>query len=530
MKEVGQGVAQNAHDSRPGDPHASQRWLVAGIGLVLAAYVVCAAYGVPQRVTRLVAQGAPMAHEAAAHEPSHAVLEPPPYWMIAPFAGLLGAIAVLPLVPRASHWWESNLHRLYVAGALGAVTVGYYLFVHQGPVQGHWPVPRVLEPASHGPNLRLASAVLADALLAEYIPFIVLLFTLYTISGGIRIEGDLPAHPAANLLFLAGGSVAASLIGTTGAAMVLIRPLLETNRERKHVAHTVIFFIFIVCNCGGCLLPLGDPPLFLGYLLGVPFLWTLQLWPEWLVVNGALLALYYAVDRWWFYPHEAPRDLARDESEVRRLRCAGLWPNGLLLLGVVSSVGLLDPTKPLPGTQWHPWVYLREAVQLGLVALSLVLGDAAIRQRNGFSYHAILEVAALFLGIFVCMQPPLQILRIEGPGLGLHTAAHFFWATGSLSSVLDNAPTYVVFFETARSLGSSAPGNLVAGVPEPLLRAVSLGAVFMGAMTYIGNGPNFMVRAIAEKAGVAMPSFFGYLFYSVAILLPLFALVVWLFL
>lgn len=523
-------MGHNAQESRPRDPHSPHRWLVVGIALVLAAYGVCVGYGLPQGVTRLVAQAARIAHEASPHEPSHAVAKAPPYGMIAPFAALLGAIAVLPLVPRISHWWESNLHRLYVAGALGAVTLGYYLFLHDGPLQGHWPVPRVLEPAPHGPSLPLAAAVLADALLAEYIPFIVLLFTLYTISGGIRIEGDLPAHPAANLLFLAGGALAASLIGTTGAAMVLIRPLLETNRERKHVAHTVIFFIFIVCNCGGCLLPLGDPPLFLGYLLGVPFLWTLQLWREWLVVNAALLALYFVVDHWWFYPHEAARDLARDEAETRKLRFVGLWPNGFLLLGVVLSVGLLDPTKPLPGTHWHPWVYLREVVQLGLVALSLVLGDGAVRQRSGFTYHAILEVAALFLGIFVCMQPPLQILRIEGPSLGLHTAAHFFWATGSLSSVLDNAPTYVVFFETARSMAASTPGDLIAGVPEPLLRGVSLGAVFMGAMTYIGNGPNFMVRAIAEKAGVPMPSFFGYLFYSVTILLPLFALVVWLFL
>lgn len=522
-------MGHNAQESRPRDPHSQHRWLVVGIALVLAAYVVCAGYGVPQGVTRRVAQAGRISQEAGPHEPSHAVAKAPPYWMIAPFAALLGAIAVLPLVPRISHWWESNLHRLYLAGALGAVTLGYYLFLHDGPLQGHWPVPRVLEPAPQGPSLALAAAVLADALLAEYIPFIVLLFTLYTISGGIRIEGDLPAHPAANLLFLAGGALVASLIGTTGAAMLLIRPLLETNRERKHVAHTVIFFIFIVCNCGGCLLPLGDPPLFLGYLLGVPFLWTLQLWPEWLVVNAALLALYFVVDHWWFYPHEAARDVARDEAETRKLRFVGLWPNGFLLLGVVLSVGLLDPTKPLPGTHWHPWVYLREVVQLGLVALSLVLGDGAVRQRSGFTYHAILEVAALFLGIFVCMQPPLQILRIEGPSLGLHTAAHFFWATGSLSSVLDNAPTYVVFFETARSMAASTPGDLIAGVPEPLLRGVSLGAVFMGAMTYIGNGPNFMVRAIAEKAGVRMPSFFGYLFYSVTILLPLFALVVWLF-
>lgn len=522
-------MAQNAHDRRNGSPHSSQRWLLAGIAVALVAYAVCAGYGVPQRVTQMLAERARMAHAGTGHEEPVAVTQPP-YWMVGPFAGLLAAIAVFPLVPRLTHWWESNLHRLMVAVACGAVTVGYYLFLHDGPMQGHWPVPRMLEPAAIGPNFDLAGAVLCDAVLAEYVPFIVLLFTLYTISGGIRIEGDLPAHPATNLCFLAGGALLASLIGTTGAAMVLIRPLLETNRARKHVTHTVIFFIFIVCNCGGCLLPLGDPPLFLGYLLGVPFLWTLQLWPEWLLVNGTLLALYFVVDRWWFYAHEASGDRDRDETEVRGLQIVGLWPNAPLLLGVVLSLGLLDPSKPLPGTSWHPWVYLREAVQLGLVALSLALGEDTVRRRNGFSYHAILEVAALFLGIFVCMQPPLQILRIEGPGLGLETAAQFFWATGSLSSVLDNAPTYVVFFETARSLAEGSQASLIGGVPEPLLRGVSLGAIFMGAMTYIGNGPNFMVRAIAEQSGVRMPSFFGYLFHSVSILLPLFALAVWLFL
>ncbi len=525
-----ENVTDNSSDSSHAASAWSHRWLVVGIGMALAAYAVCAGYGIPQHLAALVVEGLAADHGAAGHHASYVAVQPPPYWMIGPFAGLLGAIAVLPLVPRVSHWWESNLHRLLVAGALGAVTLGYYLFVHDGPVKAHWPMPRVVEASAHGPNLRLAAAVLADALLAEYVPFIVLLFTLYTISGGIRIEGDLAAHPATNLLFLACGALAASFIGTTGAAMLLIRPLLETNRERRHVTHTVVFFIFIVCNCGGCLLPIGDPPLFLGYLLGVPFLWTLQLWPEWLVVNGALLALYYGMDRWWFYPHETVRDVARDEVEVRGLKFVGLWPNAVLLLGVVLSVGLLDPTKPLPGTQWHPWVYLREAVQLGLVALSLLLGDDAVRRRSGFNYHAILEVAALFLGIFVCMQAPLQILRIEGASLGLHTPAQFFWATGSLSAVLDNAPTYVVFFETARSLAVGSAGPLVGGVPEPLLRGVSLGAVFMGAMTYIGNGPNFMVRAVAEKAGVRMPSFFGYLFYSVTILLPLFAVVVWLFL
>jgi Na+/H+ antiporter NhaD/arsenite permease-like protein len=319
----------------------------------------------------------------------------------------------------------------------------------------------------------------------------------------------------------------ASLIGTTGAAMLLIRPLLETNCERKHVKHTIIMFIFVVCNCGGCLLPLGDPPLFLGYLFGVPFLWTLKLWPAWIMVNVSLLAIYLIWDLFWFYPRETVSDIARDEREVQPMRFRGIWPNAFLLLGLVLAVALLDPGKPLLGTQWHPWVYLREAVQLGLVALSLAWSLPAIRRDNNFNYGAILEVAALFLGIFICMQAPLQILHVQGAALGLAKPAHFFWASGSLSSVLDNAPTYAVFFETAKSLGGD---SLVAGVQPGLLAAVSLGSVFLGAMTYIGNGPNFMVKSIAEKSGVAMPSFFGYVVYSVVILLPLFCLVQVLFL
>jgi Na+/H+ antiporter NhaD/arsenite permease-like protein len=357
-----------------------------------------------------------------------------------------------------------------------------------------------------------------------------LLFSLYTISGGIRIEGDLRAHPLTNTLFIGAGGLLASFIGTTGAAMLLVRPLLETNRERKRVCHTVIFFTFVVCNTGGCLLPIGDPPLFLGYLRGVPFLWTFALWPDWLFVNGILLAVYYVWDHFWYYPHEELRDIARDETQVRGLRFQGIWPNALLLLGVVLSVALLDPSKKLPGTDWRPWAYLREIAQLGLVALSLIWGSKLVRRANNFNYHAIIEVAALFFGIFICMQAPLQILHVRGPDLPLHSPMHFFWATGSLSSVLDNAPTYVVFFETANALPAAPGVNVVAGVAEPLLIAVSLGAVFMGAMTYIGNGPNFMVKAIAEKSGVRMPSFFGYMLYSCTILLPVFLLHMWIFL
>jgi Na+/H+ antiporter NhaD/arsenite permease-like protein len=359
----------------------------------------------------------------------------------------------------------------------------------------------------------------------------VLLFSLYTISGGIRIVGDLPAHPRTNTLFLLVGGVLASIVGTTGAAMILIRALLETNAERKHVKHTVVFFIFVVCNCGGCLLPTGDPPLFLGYLLGVHFFWTLRLWPEWLFVNGVLAAVYFALDYFWYYPREARADVTRDETRIHPLRVRGLWPNGVLLVAVIVSVAMLGPSKALPGTDWHPWLYLREAAQLALVGLSLALGDSHMRRANNFSYGAIIEVAALFFGIFICMQPPLQVLAVEGPRLGLTAPWHYFWAAGSLSSVLDNAPTYVVFFETAKAFTENAGlSPAVAGVGQRLLVAVSLGAVFMGANTYIGNGPNFMVKSVAEKSGVRMPSFFGYMLYAAVFLLPLWLLTTYLFL
>jgi len=484
----------------------SEKPVLLALGLLLALYIV--ALFLP--ATRGFFAPAAAAHEEATAD--HAVHAAPHVAAVAPFVLLLGCIAVLPLVPKASHWWESNLHRFYVAAGLALATLAYYLF--RDGLQG-------------------VGVTLEHAILGEYIPFIVLLFSLYTICGGIRISGDLPAQPSTNTAFIVAGAVLASFIGTTGAAMLLVRPLLETNRERKRVVHTVVFFILVVCNCGGLLTPLGDPPLFLGYLRGVDFLWTMRLWREWLFVNGLLVAAYYLWDN-YAYAREAPEDIRLDETRVRKLKFSGMMPNGLLLAGVVASVAFLDPSKALPGTEWHPPVYLREAVQLGLVAASLGLGSHPVRKANQFSYAAIIEVAALFVGIFVCMQPALQLLHEHGGRLGVNTPQRFFWATGSLSSVLDNAPTYVVFLEAGKTIppaeGSSVlqlPGGVI---DERILMAVSLGAVMMGAMTYIGNGPNFMVKAIAEQSGVRMPSFFGYMLYSLGVLLPILALMTWLFL
>ncbi len=443
---------------------------------------------------------------------------------VTPFAALLLCIALFPLLEQTDKWWHHNRNKLLVAVGLGSLTLVYYYFRGHGFGEGDEASPA---------GWASLMAVLHHAILKEYIPFMSLLFSLYVISGGIGVRGDIPAHPLTNVTFLAIGGVMASLIGTTGASMLLIRPLLATNSERKKVAHTVIFFIIIVSNIGGTLLPIGDPPLFIGFLRGVPFLWTLVLWKEWAFTTGVLLFIYYLWDH-SAYRHERPSDIRRDETRVRPLRVIG-GLNFFWLGGVLLATGLLGPTKPIAGTGWTPFPYLRELVQFGLVMLSLTTTPKRIRQENNFNYFAIIEVACLFVGIFLCMQVPIEILNARGASLGLDSPAKFFWATGMLSSFLDNAPTYVVFFETANAM-THAPGEgilkLMSGhyIRADLLTGISLGAVFMGANTYIGNGPNFMVKSIAEHAGVKMPSFFGYMVYSGLILLPLFAVVTRLFL
>ena len=441
----------------------------------------------------------------------------PPYFAVVPFALLLLCIAVLPLMHATEHWWENNWNRLLISGILGFLVLFFYGFIHPGVIDHH-----THELVS---GVGAVLAILDHAILVEYIPFIVLLFSLYVISGGINLKGDLPAHPLTNTLFLTIGAAIASFVGTTGAAMLLIRPLLQTNSERKYVKHTVIFFIFIVCNVGGCLLPVGDPPLFLGYLLGVPFMWTMTLWPYWLSMSVALLIIYYIWDT-IVYKKENIKDIKRDEKEVTKLQLTGKF-NFLLLMGVVLSVAYIVPGKTLFEIEggWMVPDFFREGVQLVFVTLSLVWTKVSIRKANKFSYYAIAEVAALFIGIFICMQVPVEILVQMGSELGVTTGSQFFWFTGILSSFLDNAPTYVVFFKTAASpemIGNATGVAGEVGITEGVLVGISLGAVFMGANSYIGNGPNFMVKSIAEESGVKMPSFFGYMLYSCAILIPLF--------
>lgn len=411
----------------------------------------------------------------------HSAFIPPLAW-IAPFAVLLLGIAIFPLV--VPHQWESNRNKLIVSAVLGIPVIGLYLMQH---------------PAS------LVHAA------TDYVSFMVLLGSLFVISGGVLMDGDIEASPRNNVLFLGLGALLASFVGTTGASMLLIRPLLHTNLERRNKVHTVVFFIFLVSNVGGCLTPLGDPPLFLGYLQGVPFTWTLRLAPAWLATTVLLLAIYYIWER-RAYADETPTAKRTDRVHVEPLRVAGK-ENLVLLAGIVVAAAVLDA----------PY---RELAMIALSIVSIVRTSKKLRAANHFSFHPILEVAAVFAGIFVTMIPALDLLRAHGGALGVREPWHFFWATGVLSSFLDNAPTYLTFLALGQGLDL---GSEVVGVPHRILTAISLGAVFMGANTYIGNGPNFMVRSIAESRGVAMPTFGGYMLYSIGVLIPVFIAVTFVF-
>jgi Na+/H+ antiporter NhaD/arsenite permease-like protein len=462
-------------------------------------------------------------HNHGANQSVHAEVihpAPPAFYAIIPFGILLFSIALLPLFRKTEHWWENNYNRLLVASSLGLVTLVYYAFIY-----GHGVVDHSTHTLS-GTGIAAAITVLKNAVLVEYIPFIALLFSLYVISGGIAFEGHLVGKPTLNCGIIGIGGLLASFIGTTGAAMLLIRPLLKANVKRNKVSHTVIFFIFVVCNTGGCLLPIGDPPLYLGFLRGVNFAWTLSLWPMWLFMNICLIAIYFVWDKINYRKenHEEVEEKPLTHEPYAIRGCI----NFLWLAGVIGCVICLDPSKPFPGTHWYAPAFFREIMMLGITALSLYTTSSEIRRKNAFNYDAILEVAALFIGIFICMQIPVQILNTYGPSLGVDSPMKFYWGTGILSSFLDNAPTYVVFFETAKTMDGE--GLRVAGVLVAQLTAISLGAVFMGAMTYIGNGPNFMVKAIAESNNVKMPSFFGYMLYSCVVLLPLSLVMAYIFL
>ena len=428
-------------------------------------------------------------------------------WWGIPFAGMLLSIAIMPLaIPGIWHH-------------------------HFGKIALGWSLAFLL-PFAAVFGFGAASGAVVHALLAEYIPFIALLTALFTAAGGIYVRGNLHGSPWTNVKIMGIGAVLASLMGTTGASMLLIRPLIRANDNRKHVAHVVVFFIFIVSNAGGSLTPLGDPPLFLGFLKGVEFFWTVKtIFPETLFLVGALLVIFWFLDN-WFYRREGvmPVDPTPDDEKFGLEGVVNFLP----LLAVVGLVLMSGTWKPgvsfdVYGTEVELQQVVRDVLLVAVVFVSLKITPAGVREKNQFSWAPMQEVAKLFIGIFLTMIPVLAMLKageqgafaavaraVTGPD-GQPLPWAYFWFSGVLSSFLDNAPTYLVFFNLAGGDAAVLMTSLSA-----TLAAISAGSVFMGANTYIGNAPNFMVKAIAEDRGIRMPSFFGYMAWSGAVLIPLF--------
>ncbi|MGI5825331.1 MAG: sodium:proton antiporter [Bacillota bacterium] len=439
-----------------------------------------------------------------------------PLWSCIPFAGMLLSIAIFPLVKP--EWWEHNQLRVAVLWAL-------IFLIPFGIV--------------YGGNTMVYNVY--EMVLLDYLPFIVLLFGLFVVSGGIALKGTLVGTTKTNVILLLIGSLLASWVGTTGAAMLMIRPVIQANKWRDKKAHIIIFFIFMVANIGGCLTPVGDPPLFLGFLRGVPFFWTMHLFPIMLFNLAVLLIVFIIMDKRYVKQELATGNSPESmiENGVKeKLKIDGahnfvyilMIVGAVVLSGVLAKVpGFFDPaTGELTGITIHhvlmPFTSIVEILIILLAAfLSVKTTKKAIREHNEFNYGAIQEVAKLFIGIFLTMIPALAILKANGSALGVNDAWHFFWFTGALSSFLDNAPTYLVFLTTAGAMGFTEGVVTTVGTVAPhVLMAVSAGAVFMGANTYIGNAPNFMVKSIAEGSKIKMPSFFGYMKWSLCILIPLF--------
>jgi Na+/H+ antiporter NhaD/arsenite permease-like protein len=398
-----------------------------------------------------------------------------PVWTLFSFPALVLTIAVFPMV--IPHLWEKRSVQIAVVVLCTLPVVVYEL------TGGH--VPQVLE-GSKG-----------------YLAFVITLGALFTTSGGIHLKGDIEATPRNNLLFLLSGALLASLIGTTGASMLLIRPLLKTNHQRQHRAHLVPFFILIVANAGGLLLPLGDPPLLVGYIMGVPFFWTLKLFPIWVLYVSLFLITFYVVDK-RAYAREARQALAADRSEIQALSLLGRR-NLIFLLAIV-------PAALLPEG-------FREVVLLAIALFSFFTTPKSVHDANSFSFGPIIEVAIIFCGLFLCLGPIEVTLAEAAPHFPVQSAWQLFWGSGILSSVLDNAPTYTAFAALARGL-SHHSGELVAGIDPIKLAAISAGSVVMGATTYIGNGPNLMVKAVAERERFVMPSFGRYFVFAFTTMLP----------
>ena len=432
-----------------------------------------------------------------------------------PFAGLLLCIAVLPLVK--AEWWEAHQPHAVVFWSL--LFVLPFAFVY-GPGQAF---EKVLE-----------------CIVDDYLTFIILLFGLFCVSGNITLEGDLAGSPRINVGLLLIGTMLSSWIGTTGASMLMVRPIIKMNAWRKRRSHIMVFFIFLISNIGGCLTPIGDPPLLMGFMRGVPFFWSLHLFPVLLFNVVILLTIFYFLDRRAYRRDIAEGlkpDISKPGTEVHIL---GL--HNLIFLAMIVAAVILSGTLPgmaafqdaegavrgihLFGEVTLTYPALIEVVIILVAAfLSFKTTSVEIRRKNHFTWGAIQEVAVLFVGIFITMQPALMILKENGASLGLNKPFEMFWATGCLSSFLDNTPTYLVFLTTAGALGFTEGMPTILGtVPVAMLEAISCGAVFMGANTYIGNAPNFMVKSISDENGIRMPSFFGYLLWSVTFLIPVFLL------
>ncbi len=444
-----------------------------------------------------------------------------PLWSAIPFLGILLSIALFPLL--APTFWHHHYPRVSLFWAL--VFAVPFLVTYRGA----------------------ASHEIIHIYLVDYIPFIILLWGLFTVSGGILLRGRLQGTPAVNTVLIIIGTILASWMGTTGAAMLLIRPLLRANAHRRNKKHIVIFFIFLVANIGGSLTPLGDPPLFLGFLHGVPFFWTFKILPHMLFVSGILLITFFMLDT-VFYRREERTTLP--DSAEKGIRIEGAH-NFIFLAGILGAVLLSGNwqagTLNVLGVHVNIQSEVRDLLIISMGLLSLVTTSKKLRQDNQFTWFPIKEVAYLFAGIFMTIIPMLAMLRAGSDGAlafvinAVNQPAHYFWIAGGLSSFLDNAPTYLTFFNLALGRLQLPPGDVTAILSSPmlhpagpkfvtLLKAISAGAVFFGANTYIGNAPNFMVRAIAEENKVSMPSFFGYMIWSSAILIPVFLLVTLIFL
>ena len=424
-----------------------------------------------------------------------------PLWSLIPFVLMLLMVAIAPLF--MNHWWERNRNKLIVSLVLGIPTAIYLIVI--------------------GLTYNLTHQLFFD-----YVPFIILLGALFTVTGGIHLTGDIAAKPLINTLFLGIGGVLASFMGTTGAAMLLIRPVINTNRQRKYKVHTILFFIAIVANCGGLLTPLGDPPLFLLYLRGVEFTWFFNFVPEWILANGLLLLIYFIWDS-YLYKKEPIENILRDKIEKAPLRIVG-YINFIWLLGIIASVAFITSktffTTPEEIEHYeHTFKLIQAGVLVVLAALSLLFTKKVVREANRFSWAPITEVAFLFLGIFITMVPALLYLSTNAQSFGLIEPWHFYYATGALSSFLDNAPTAISFYELATGTFKNVADG-IAGIPAIIMKSIAVGSVFFGSMTYIGNGPNFMVKAIAEENKISMPSFFGYMIkFSLIVLLPVYIIV-----